>query len=101
MPNQDTNLPFTCWNPIERIIVNHNIQSKLQVWIGCVSTKRQATTVTSGASGRQAYNGVYKTVLALISEGGLGEGVGCGMMGSAGGRGAETCLRPYLSIDQL
>ena len=66
-----------------------------------VSNKREATTATSGADGRKACNGVYKTVPAMIAEGGIGEGVGCGMMGLAEEQGVETCLQCSPSIDQL
>ena len=71
------------------------------VWIGFVSKKRQSPTAASRADGRKACDDFYKTVPAMIANWGLGRGVGCGMLGSAGGRGAETCLQPSLSIDQL
>ena len=56
---------------------------------------------TPGADGREACDGFYKTIPVVIANWGLGRGVGCGMMGSAGERGAETCLQPSLSIDQV
>ena len=62
---------------------------------------RQVPTASSGADRRKARGGFYKTVPAMIANWGLGRGVGCGMMGSAGERGAEACLQPSLSIDQL
>ena len=71
------------------------------LWIGFVSNKRQAPTATSGADGRKACDGFYETFPAMIANWGLGRGVGCGLLGSTGGRGAETCLQPSLSIDQL
>ena len=37
----------------------------------------------------------------MIADRGLGRGVQCGILGSAGGRGAEKCLQLSLSIDQL
>ena len=71
------------------------------VWIGFVSNKRQATTDTSGADGRTICDGFYKTVPAMIANGEPGGVIGCGIMESAGGRGAETCLSSSPSIDRL
>ena len=70
-------------------------------WIGFVSNKSQAPAATPVADGRKACDGFYKTVPAMIADWGLGRGVGCGMLGSAGGRGAENFLHPSPSIDQL
>ena len=69
--------------------------------IGFVSNKRQAPTATSDADGRKVCNGFHKTIRAMIANWGLVRGVGWGMLGSAGGRGAKTCLQPSLSIDRL
>ena len=69
--------------------------------IGFVSNKRQVLTATSGANGRQACNSFYKTLPAMIADWGIGRGTRSGILGSAGGRGAETCLQPSLSINQL
>ena len=60
--------------------------------IGIASNKLQAPTATPGADGRKACDGFYKTFPAMLADWGLGRGVECSMLGSAGGRGAETCL---------
>ena len=43
----------------------------------------------------------FRIIPAMTTKGGLGEGVGCGMMGLAGGWGAETRLQPSSSINYL
>ena len=70
------------------------VQVSPHAWIGFVSNKCQAPTATSGADGRKTCDGCYKTLLDMIADWGVGRGVGCGMLESAGGRGAETCLQP-------
>ena len=68
------------------------MQFERYLWISFVSNKRQAPTATSGADGRKACDGFYKIIRAMIADWGLRRGVGCGMMGSAGGWGAEMYL---------
>ena len=84
-------------NPIDRAIVDHNVQRDWYSRIYIASNKRQAPTATSSANGRKACHGVYNTIPAMIADWGLGRGVECGMLGSAGGRSAGTCLQPSLS----
>ena len=58
-------------------------------------------TATLDVNGRKACNGFYNTIPAMIADWGIDRGVECGIMGSAGGRGAETCLQLSPSINQL
>ena len=80
----DPKVPTPQRNPIERIVVEHNMQFGRYSRIGFVSNERQAPTVTSGADGRKACDGFYETLPAMIADWDLGRGVGCNMLGSTG-----------------
>ena len=46
------------------------------MWIGIASNERQAPTATTGDDGRKVCDGFYKTILAMIYIGVLGEVLG-------------------------